>query len=598
MGTGVLVEREAVVVTSTRGEILKPWRTLGLVAVALAATASLADAQLAVRRPTERVLFLIPAPAEPSDSNYAVQFANEARKRMESKLRNSFVTIPSDQICELLRESGYPCNAILGSADAERLARHFRSDAYIEGEITRNSGPQATLHLVDLGRSGLSGWVHVAAPGELGPKEFAELVVDSLDRQSEAARHARECLEERDRGDYRDALDRAQRAFRIYPNHPSSAMCASVVFEAMQAPVDSQIVMLERAIRGDSLMIRALERVARLYIQAGDSAKAIEASERQLAAKPNDRQLWRAVIAGQMTLGNYTRARELLDEWLAGHPDDAELRQLKIRACVEGELWLCALQELAAQYERDSSLVGDTAFYGTIIGAAQSVNDNEALLQWTYEASSRLPDHVPFLRAHAGALQAAGMTDSMVAVYDRILQRDPQDVTSMLAAAQALLDNAPIDSVTPLDTTRLNAGKAYLDRLVASTRDTSLLLNASVRYAQTGIALMQRAQRPNLAIPWLEATIATDVGNGRLAEQASFFLGIALLPGVYQLDEQARAAESCRLVNEEAQRIARAKTLLTRGRNVAPQAADQYLEQYNSLERDRIPQLRAAFKCQ
>ena len=583
-----------------RSVILRPWTTLGLVAVALAAAAPMADAQLAVRRPTERVLFLIPHPEgmQAADTGYAVDFANEARKRMESKLRNSFVTIPSDQICELLQESGYPCNAILGAADAERLARHFRSDAYIEGEIARNSRPQATLHLVDLSRSGLSGWVHVNAQSGLNAKDFAELVVDSLDRQAEAARHARECVEERDRGDYRDALERAQRAFRIYRNHPSAAMCASVVHEAMQSPVDSQIVMLERAVAGDSLLIRALERLARLYIQVGDSAKAIETSERQLLAKPTDRQLWRAVIAGYMTLGDYQKARELLDQWLARNEDDTEFRQLKIRACVEGELWLCALQELAAQYERDTSLVGDTAFYGTIIGAAQSVNDSAALLRWTYEASSQLPGHLPFLRAHASALQASGMTDSMVAIYNRILERDPTDATSMFAAAQALLDNATIDSVTPLDTARLNAGKAFLDRLVTATQDQNLLLNASARYAQTGIALVQRAQRPDLAVPWLEAAIRTDVRGGQLTEQSSFFLGLALLPRVYELDQQAVSSQSCRIVNEEAQLIARGKQALTRGRNLAPPAADQYLERYNSLERDRIPQLRAAFKCQ
>ncbi len=584
--------------TSTRSATLKPWTTLGLVAVALAATVPAADAQLAVRRPTERVLFLIPQPGQPTDTNYAVEFANEARKRMESKLRNSFVIIPTDQICDLLRESGYQCDAILGPADAERLARHFRSDAYIEGEISRNSAPQTTLHLVDLSRSGLSGWVRVAASSSLGAKEFAEMVVDSLERQAEAARYARECVEERDRSDYRDALDRAQRAFRIYPNHPSAAMCAAVVYEAMQAPVDSQIAMLERAVRGDSLFLRALERLARLYIQAGDSAKAIEVSERQLLAKPNDRQLWRAVIAGYMTLGDHPKARGLLDQWLAGHADDTEFRQLKIRACVEGELWLCALQELAAQYERDSSLVGDTAFYGTIVGAAQSVNDADALLRWTGEAAARLPGHLPFLRAHAGALQAAGMTDSMLATYERILRVDPSDVTSMLAAAQALLDGAPIDSVTPLDTERLNAGKAYLDRLVAATTDPTLLLNASARYAQTGIALMQRAQRADLALPWLEAAIRTDVRNGPLTEQASFFIGLALLPRVFELDEQAIASQSCRIVNEEAQLIARGKQAITRGRNVSPQHADNYLERYNSLERDRIPQLRTAFKCQ
>jgi tetratricopeptide (TPR) repeat protein len=565
--------------------------------VALATTALLpapAAAQFGQQRQQlERVLFLIPVPASAADSAFAVQYAHEVRRRLESRFRNKLTVIPTDQVGDMLVESGYPRHAILGPADAERLARALRADAYLEGDLRRNDVPTVHLHLVDIGRSGLTGWVSVRAAAGTDPRALAELTADSLEPRVSAAEEARECSDRRDRGDFRGARDRAERAFRLFPTHPAAALCAALVMEATNAPVDSQIAMYERAARGDSLNTRAWERLGRLYQQRGDSLQALDAFANQLLARPGDRQLRLGIAAGYMTVGRHERARELLDEWLATNPDDAEFRDLKVRACVEGALWHCALQALADQYERDSTKVGDTTFYGAIIGAAQAAGDTVALLRWSGEAVRHLPEWLPGLRAHASALSQMGLTDSAVAIYERILILEPSDVATRLVVARTLIEGLTIDTAVPLDTAQLLRAGRHLDRATAMSRDTSILMNAAVLYYQPTTRLVRFRMNLPLAIEWLEKALASDV-LGRLREQANFFLGFGLMFQIFEFDSRVTASQSCELVAQEEAMVVRGKRALEIGRAVQPQTADQFLQQYRAFEQ-RIPELRRAF---
>jgi tetratricopeptide (TPR) repeat protein len=571
---------------------------MAVVAAVAAGDAVPANAQFGANRPSERVLFLVPRPAQPQDSAYAVQVADHVRERMEGRMRHKLQVIKTEQVCELLSQSGYSCDAILGPIDAARLARAFQADAYIIGELERNGpAPVVRYRMVDIGRSGLSGWQTVRGTAGDPPRQFAHVIVDSLDTKVRAAEKARECFDRRDRADYDNALRRAREAFEIYPNHPSAALCAAVIFEARNAPVDSQIAYYERAVRGDSLNEQAYERLSRLYIAAGDSTAALEASRRLLEMNPNDRDRRRGVIAGYITIDDYASARELADEWLEQHPDDLEFHVLKARACTQGEMWDCALAALAAQYERDSSLVGDTIFYGQIVGAAQEAGDNEAVLRWSAEAHGHSANPTPWLRAHVGALTEAGMTDSAAAIYDRLVAQDSSDVSTALTYAKLVIDGLTIDTLTPLDTARLFKAERLLDTAVRrSPADTAVRMNAAVNYYTPGVALAQTRQQPEVAMRLLEKALANDVLQ-RIQPNANFFLGFTLLFEAYALDQRVLEAKSCDLVRQQADIVRRGLEAMQKGRSLAPQNADQFIQRFQELSQNRIPELRRAF-CQ
>ncbi len=593
-------------------------------ATALAVVPSSADAQLARRRATERLLFMIPQSQGEGDQEFVVEVASETRDELISRLRGQIITITSEDICRVLEESAYQCDVSLNPADAERLAQAMRSDAYVIGWMWRQEedAPALRMRMVDVRRrTGLSGWTTVESGTNVGAVDFAQLVVDSLEHQMEAANWARECAEKRDRGDFDDAMERAQRAFAIYQNHPSAAMCAEVVSEVMGEPLENQIAYLLRAVRGDSLLDRAWERLGRLYRQQGDSVAALAAFANQSRAKPNDRQLRMGVIAGAITTAQFDVGRELADEWLEANPADLEMLQLKARACVEGGLWECALDALTAQYDIDSSLVGDSVFYQQIIGAAQSLGNTTAQLEWSGEAVLQVPESRSLLRAHATALVTEASTASAVAevetdrnradslaaaarvyndsaatVYELLLSMDPTDVRSALAGARVMLESMVIDTLTPLDTARLMRGGAFLDAAIqAAPQDTSVLMNAAVMYYQKGSALVQTRQVFDTAVDWLERAVQYDV-LGRLTTQSNFFLGLGLMFKVFEFDPMVTESESCELVEEEARMIARGKQAMTIGAELSPGTAEQILGRFQTME-DRIPNLRQAYEC-
>ncbi|MFQ6044875.1 MAG: tetratricopeptide repeat protein, partial [Gemmatimonadales bacterium] len=577
------------------------------------------------RSDEERVLFLVPLPAEPGESAYAVELADQVRRRMATRFRYKLRVLETDEICKMLAESGFGCGTILQPEDGERLANAMQSDAFIASWLhLTDQTPTLRMRLVDLKRSGLSGWSTARGAAGDPPRRFAEAVVDTLNNQIRASEYARECIERRDRGEYRNALARAQRAFEMYRNHPSTAMCAAVAMEAEGQPVDSQIVMYERAVQGDSLSQRAWERLGRLRQAQGDSLGALEAFRVLARLNPDDRDRWRGILAGYIMVREYEQGEQLADEWLARNPDDLEFLQLKARACAEGAIWDCALDALTAQFDLDTSLARDTVFYAQVLGAAQELGDRSAVLRWSGEATKHLPDNVGYWRVLTGAVRnraealsaaaeaaaqdtsgamnspewladsAAAYNDSLMVLYSKLLGFDPEDQRTRYALAQLVIDGVAIDTAVPLDTARLSWGEALLDTITARSQDTALLMQSAVLYYQPAAELAQHRIEFPLALRLLEKALANDVMQ-RLTAPANFFIGFSLMFQVFEFDQRVLETESCELVDQEEEMIDRAIEALTVGRGISPATADQMLQQLRPMK-PRISDLRKAFE--
>jgi len=454
-----------------------------------------------VNRPpvqTERVLVLAPLPADPADSAYAVAFGDEFRSRLEGKTRRELNVITKDKIGEALEASGFSRDALLDDNAANQLARFLQSDAYVIGRLATNPSPRVDIHFVDIRRSGLAGWVHASAPKGTPAKTLAGVAADSAESQTRAAASTRECLDRRDRRDFNGAKERARRAFDFVPNHTAAAMCLAVVFEAMQAPPDSEIPVLEKAVKGDSLNTRTWEMLGRQYQAKAthqDSLKAADAFLHQLQADPSDAKLRTGVAALLITLKEYQRSRDVLNAGLKENPNDLQTLQLKARACEDGagnyerradslatahadsaalapvraqatDMWGCLVNALDAQYALDSTMAGKLDFYGKIFSAAQRSADTAAMLKWSGEAVKRLPNDVTMLRARLAAVNAAHMTDSALAINRRIAALDKTDIRPLLGMVQAYQDAAKIDSAAPLDADALNRVGARVDSLI------------------------------------------------------------------------------------------------------------------------------------
>lgn len=555
-----------------------------------------------VQQQLDRLLVLAPVPVDPGDSANAIAIGDEFRSRMEGKTRRQMNVVAKDRIGEALEASGFSREALLDASASEQLARFLQADAYILGRVEQNSSPMVHMRLVDIRRTGLSGWIHYQAPAGSTPRQIADGLANQMDAHLRAADAARDCVERRDRRDFTAAKDRARRAFQSVPNHAGAAMCLAIVFEAARDPADSQIVALEMAVKGDSTSTRAWEMLGRQYQVKGDTLKAAETFIKQLEADPTDSRLRTGVAALLITQKQYDRARVLLDEGIRQNPGDLQLMQLKARACKDGSLWPCLLEANAALYEVDSSLTGNAQFYLETFGAAQSANDTAAMLRWSGEAVRRIPENVVFWRARANALKTAGQEDSALVAYERISQLDPSDIASQLQIAEIVMAGLRIDSGVPLDTARLARVDALLSKVIAlrttpagAPADTNVWLNVAFRYFQPGSQLVQKRVSFPLGTYWLEQAVKYDVRR-QLAAQASFFLGLGYFFQLGDLDAQLRESKSCDLVVREADLIAKAKAAMTAGASLQQATANQilqYLGQYEGL----IPQYRQSFKC-
>ena len=572
-------------------------------AIAVLATPQSAVAQRRQQQNLERVLVLPPMPADAADSAYVLELAAEIRDKLSGRVRNQVTVITTEQYCEALAASGFDCGFLPDRTSGDQLAQFLRADAYATGDFDRSSTtPTVRLRIVDIGRSGISGWLTAAGEEGQTAADFANIISDSLRNQVRAGRDARDCGVRRDRSDFKGARDRAERVFAVYPNHPSAAQCVAYLFEATQQPPDSLIWAYRKLVSGDSLQSRSWERLARLYLSNNDTLNAIEAFNSQLNVDPGNRELRVNVIRMWSEQGSHDRAIEVLDGGLSDTPDDLALLQLQATTCFGAEDWSCAVTTLARLYEANPELVGDSIFYVQVTGAAELAGDSAAQLRWTEEAVTRLPESLHFWRQRAGVLAASGDKDALLAAYGRWAELDATDTRPLLARTGMLVEAFTVDtSVAPLDMDGLMDIQSLLTTIESmAPDDVNAKRSLAVFYYQPASKLTQGQVRPDLAMVWLEKAMELDV-DGRLGQAPNFFYGFATLLYLGQFFAEVQQAEApvredlsntaartalCTVLSRYQEIVTLGVQRMQLGQSISPEGATQImagLEQHKSI---------------
>ena len=550
---------------------------LTVVLLLLVLTPRSADGQRQRQQQLERLLILPALPGDPADSLYVLELAEEMRSRLEGRLRSKVTVVSTSQYCEALGASGFDCGFIPDDNSALQLANFLRADSYTTSTFRRNSQPGIRIRMVDIGRSGIAGWVTVSSEADVSAKDFAKVVADSIRRQVEVAENARDCSQRRDRADYKGGRDRAERVFREYPNHPAAARCVADIFQATNQPPDSLIWAYQKMTTGDPLLERAWQRLAEAYFQKGDTLGAIESSEQRLSAVPDDMTLRLGVIQMWQLQRDYDRALSLVEEGLLRDPDNPDLKRLRARVCFDGQNWPCTVEAFGEWYESDASLAGDSLFFVQIMGAAEFADDSTALLHWSKEAVTQFPNSLQFWGRRAGLLAMTADTAATLEAFKRVMELNPGEYRAILAYASRLAGTVTIDTSVPLDTATLVTADSLMTVVAEMAGDdpnTQRLLTAF--YYRPGSALAQRQMRPDLAMAWLEKAIGYDVA-GTLILPASFFYGLAAYFHLQPWYSEVAASESCELARELDNLAKLAVERMVAGASLAQSTADQLL---------------------
>ncbi len=564
--------------------------------LAVAGVSLLSTGATAQERSHDRVLFLVPVPEQNDDSLWVHEMTDRLRSRAQGKFRHKWQVIGKDVITELLINSGFDSLTIVGPEMAEQFARPLQAHAYIYGEINRDGQtPVGRFRMVDVSRSGLSGWMTVMGEPADEARSFADKVADSLENQVRAADKAKECNMRRDRSEWRRAREAADDAFALYSNHPSTARCMSYVFQGQEAPNDSLIWVYEKQTRGDSLNLRAWEDLSRAYMRAGDTANAVTAIDMQLQANPTDTILRAQMAAGHVFNGDIDKALEVLDEGLVQYPESRRFIRLKAQACEQAEQWDCVLETQTRLYEVDTTLVGQLGFYNGQFLLATQTNDTTAMLRWATMFLEYEPESMQFLQARAVLLTSQGFSDSALTVHQRIAELDPSNLQSVVAVVQAKVEAFTIDSTQPLDTEALAEIEAGLDNLL-SIAEGNPNINTMVGGEYLKIAQkFGTAQTDwNMVIQYAERALENDP-NGVLDAAANFWLGYGVFSITVPMDAAIMEAQACTPMIDTYQRnLIRARTALEAGRSVSEEAASQLLDYLAQLA-ERPEQFRASF---
>ena len=548
---------------------------LTVVLVLLALTPQAAAGQR--QRQMERLLILPALPGDPADSLYVLELADEMRSRLEGRFRTQVTIVSTTQYCEALEASGFDCAFIPDDNSALQLANFLRADSYTTSTFLRNSEPTIRLRMVDIGRSGIAGWVTVRGMADLSAKDFARVVADSLRKQVQVASNARGCSERRDRADYRGGRERAERVFRVYPNHPAAARCVADIFQATNQPPDSLIWAYQKMTTGDPLLERAWQRLAEAYFEKGDTLGAIESSEKRLSAVPDDLSLRLGVIQMWQLRQDYDRALPLVEEGLQRDPDNPDLKRLRARLCFDGQNWPCAVEAFGEWYEAEVNLASDSGFFIQILGAAEFADDSTALLRWSEEAVTQFPNSLQFWGRRAGLLAMTADTAATLEAFKRVMELNPGEYRSILSYASRLAGTVTIDTAVPLDTATLVTADSLMTVVAEMAGDdpnTQRLLAAF--YYRPGSTLAQKQMRPDLAMSWLEKAIGYDV-VGTVTGPASFFYGLAAFFHLQPWYSEVAASESCELAREFDHFAKLAVERMIAGASLAQSTADQLL---------------------
>jgi len=594
-------------------------RALQLVMVLTICAAANATAQLAVQQPTERFLVL-PFQAAVTDSAASIALADAVRERLGQIAKSKVQVIPKAKLCEALKQSGFPCDGLLTDEQARQLARFLQVHSYLTGDFQKSGAElSADVRMVDIASSGMAASYHATNGNPGTTAALAEAISQRAWVVIRASENVRECYTQRQGGQFARARQAAQKALLQDSSSVSAWLCIATVYEAQRAPLDSIIAASQHALKADSCNGTAWENIARGYQQKGDTANMLDAFIHQLCGEPRNvaKRLGIAQLLRQMK--KFPKAVEVLDAGLKPgiSPGDPQLLDLKLTICTEASDFRCALDVWLAKFAKDSALGGDTTFLKPAIGAAQQVGDTAALNKFTAAAVRHFPNNVSYLKTRGAYFEAAGQTDSALAIYRTVLQKDANDVSTSLLVGKVLIDRAVWDTAGSRDTiavkprraafvAKVDSARPYL-RPGLSSADSGQRLAAAVILLTGGSKLAQAGAYP-AAYAWLDTLLTTIAPKSaadtsgpkqQIRVNASFWWGISsvlTLNPVYQEMTKTKGAARCPAAHAVFDRLTRTRAALQLGRRVSPPFADQMLGYVAQYEKAK-PSVQAAFKC-
>jgi len=560
-------------------------RSLAFLALAAAAVVVPAAAQVArvTTSATSVKVVVVPFNRPDRDSALSVQIANAVRDRLRTAYTDRLNAVDKRLIDTNLVSSGFPVDMPLDPASARQLARVLNARLLLEGvilqlgddsievvgrmsEVTQTL-PQSATASVSLERR---------RAGTGTGNEIANRLAEAF-RSFEPAK---QCQAFRQAQDYTKALNAANDALRRYVNSSQALLCMAQVMRAQNAPADTVIRVLQRALNSDSMNVLAQWQLMRFYEERSDTSGMILTMHHILIADANNNEVRIALVRLHIARNEPDSSLRILNEGLDRNPNQADLLDVRSRVYSMMSRFGDAGADLAHVGQLDSTKVDSTLVF-RIWSNFKLAHDTASMLAWGDTATRRFPSQASYWYELALLRHARSDTSGAQVAIRGYLRQAPNDARGHFVLSSYLYETGEYDS-------------AYVHVLAAAQADSTM------RGALSGIlfglgARKLQAHDLNGSVDVLQrAKDWSATGPARTREQIAYYLGL----GQYQLavaaDSAAQAANGrdqttarCDAAHREVVLIDQVEANITAGGRTAPDTAQQILTQAVPAYRQR-----------
>lgn len=493
-----------------------------------------------------------------------------------------------------LEDAGFNPDSVLLPGEIRSLAREYRTDEYVIGQVVPFQGNAVRLsgYLVMTRDSMLR--QPIATVERPDVDAAAEAFGAEVLRARTQLAPERRCENALRAGQAAAAAAAAQDGIRAYPRAAIARVCLLRAYEELAQKPDSVLRVAQALIDVDSSSIKGWEAAAAAYDQLAMRDSAGRAWSVAATLQRRDASAIGRIVMALMSDGNDSLAKPFIIEAVKDHPDDKHLAGLHWRVLLATGDWENAVRAGEALRRMDDTyetqpeyfLRMATAYrnldqwFRAVAEAAEGVAlhpaDPDLYLLYTQlvmaegdtalgRGLERFPNNGKLLALDAQLRRRRGDLQGALASTRRAIARDPTLARGNLQLAQAFIDVGQPDSAL-----------VVLPRGLRSAADSALAAQFALA---RGNALYQSANASHQRADFELALRYVQLSD-RLSPSANagFLIGSAAFGVAQQASTEAAAARSCPLATVADSNLVLAETQLARHGRVAPDAAKQFLD--------------------
>ncbi|MDF1501966.1 hypothetical protein [Roseisolibacter sp. H3M3-2] len=484
----------------------------------------------------------------------------------------------------------------------ETIVRQARADEFVVGRVARRGGAVTLAGELRLLRDRGTRQPIVAT----GPR--VEAAADQFAKTVASARaqlvHQRRCANALFEGKAEQAVQAARAGVQAYGRGAFVRACLVSALRIAGAPAGDLLEESRQLLAIDSTSRQGLESAARALdvLKRRDEAAAMWV--RFMATDTASVELIAQGVRGLVEGGNAKRGEALILEAVEKHPDVMDLQRLRWAVTFETRNWPAAVTAGELLLEKDTAATADSTFYLRLATAQRSAGKTLRSMELLSRAVARFPKDARLYAQYAELVRSE--SDSVLprglalfpksAELNTLAAREARAKGRLADAAEATRRAIEADSALPqgllslaqaeFDLGRPDSALAAVGRALSRGEDSTLVAQFALA---KGNALLRAAGQTKARGDYARALRFFELADTtRSSPQAKFLRGTAALQvasaALREAPLEKDKALSCALAREGAASVAVARSGLTAGQELAPDAAKQYLEYVGQLE--------------